>query len=56
MVREVLIDGFRCVLSVNLDERNEFFVLIDGVDDRSLFNVVLVGISEEILEGDMVAK
>lgn len=31
-------------------------MLIDGVDDRSLVNVVLVGISEEILEGDIVAK
>lgn len=52
----MLVDGFGCVLSVNLDKRNEFSVLIDGVDDLGLVNVVLVGISGEILEGDIVAK
>lgn len=55
-VREEQVDGFGCVLSVNLDKRNEFFVLIDGVDDLSLVNVVLVRISGEILEVDIVAK
>lgn len=54
-VREALIDRFRCVVFVKLDNREEFPVL-DGVDDPSLVKVGLVGISELILEGDEVAK
>lgn len=45
---EARFNGFGC---------DEIFMLVDGVDESSLVNVVLIlGILEEILEGDMVAK